>query len=239
MQTKPLVNEVLQALQALANPDLKAGLVRFGINNQHALGIKIPVLQAYAKSLKKNQALALALWEINLHKARLLAIFLAVPAQFTEALMEQWIRRFDSWDICDQACARIFVRVPWAFSKAQEWAVRTPEFEKRAGFVLMATLAIHDKKATNEAFMPFFPLMQQEANDERNFVKKAINWALRQVGKRNLTLNQAAVQLAQQLKQQPAKSAQWIATDALRELTNPTLLNKLTAKEAQLKTAAL
>ncbi|MGV3588125.1 MAG: DNA alkylation repair protein [Adhaeribacter sp.] len=237
MQSTPPVNEVLQKLQALANPDFKAGLARFGINNQQALGIKIPILQAYAKSLKKNQALALALWETNLHEARLLAIFLAVPAQFTEALMEQWVKSFNSWDICDQACARIFVRVPWAFSKAKEWAVRTPEFEKRAGFVLMATLAIHDKKAPDKAFMPFFPLMQQEANDERNFVKKAVNWALRQIGKRNLALNQVAVQLAQQLSRQPEKSARWIATDALRELTNPTLLDKLTAKEAPLKTA--
>lgn len=236
MQTMPQVNEVLRDLQAMANPDSKAKLARFGINNQQALGIKIPVLQAYAKALQKNQALALALWATGIHEARLLAIFLAVPTQFTEALMEQWVRDFDSWDICDQACARIFVRTPWAHSKAKEWAARTPEYEKRAGFALMATLAIHDKKAPDEAFIQFFPLLQQEAGDERNFVKKAINWALRQVGKRNLALNQAAVQLAQQLLQQPEKSARWIATDALRELTNPAQVDKLEAKEQRLNT---
>ena len=222
--------DVLKDLQALTDPDYKAGLSRFGINNETALGIKLPILQQYAKQLNKNHSLALELWKTKVNEARLLAIFLANPKEFTMALMEQWVADFDSWDICDQACARLFTRTPWAYSKAIEWTSRMPEFEKRAGFVLMATLAIHDKKAPDTAFTQFFKLIEKEAGDERNFVKKAINWALRQIGKRNINLNQAAIIIAHRMYQQPHKSSRWIATDALRELTNLNLNAKLQAK---------
>ncbi len=210
---------IIQELNQMAHPEFKSGMARFGISNDTALGIKMPVLRAYAKKLGKNHNLALQLWETNIHEARLLAVLIADPKQVTEQLMEEWLRDFDSWDICDQCCGVLFDKTPWAYQKAVAWTERTGEYQKRAGFVMMAELAVHDKKAVNPAFEAFFPLIAEHADDDRNFVKKAVNWALRQIGKRNAELRMAAIRLALQIQLQPAKSAKWIAADALRELT--------------------
>ena len=219
--------EIIDELKEFGSEENRKGMARFGINAEKALGIKIPVLRAYAKELKKQHQLALQLWETGIHEARLLAIFIADPKQTTEAQMEGWLRDFNSWDICDQACMNLFDRTPIAYQKALEWARREPEFEKRAGFALMASLALHDKKAPNQGLLPFLTEIEQQAHDPRNFVKKAVNWALRQIGKRNLGLNAAAIETARRIALQNSKAARWIAADALRELQNEKQLARL------------
>jgi 3-methyladenine DNA glycosylase AlkD len=224
-------DQVLADLRALGDADFKAGLSRFGINSGTALGIRLPVLRHYARSHRKNHQLALELWETQVHEARLLAVFIADPKQVTAGLLEQWVVAFDSWDICDQACGSLFVKTPFAWDKAREWAGRKPEFEKRAGFSLMAYLAVHDKKATGESFLSLFPLLKAGADDDRNFVKKAVNWALRQIGKRNVALHQAVMALARDIQGQGSKSARWIAADALRELQGQQVLVRVQQKK--------
>ncbi|WP_114781536.1 DNA alkylation repair protein [Botryobacter ruber] len=224
---------VIEELLQLANPDFKDGMQRFGIDSSTALGIRLPALRALARQIKKNHPLALQLWDTNVHEARLLAIFIAEPKQVTEELLECWVNDFSSWDICDQACSGLFIKTPFAYAKALEWTGSTDEFRKRAGFVMMATLAVHDKKAPDTSFLQFFPYLVQGATDNRNFVKKAVNWALRQIGKRNLFLNGQAIDLADQLKQSGSKSASWIASGALRELVSPQVQERLHKKEAR------
>ncbi|WP_187262826.1 DNA alkylation repair protein [Pontibacter beigongshangensis] len=221
---------VLAHLKTLGNSTDRAGMGRFGIQTGTALGIKMPVIQKLAKELKRNHPLALELWQTGVHEARLLAVYVADPQQVTEELMETWVADFNSWDLCDQTCGVLFDKTPFAISKAKEWARREEEYQKRAGFAMIATLAMHAKKAPDEQFLQFFPLMLEQANDNRNFVKKAVNWALRQIGKRSLMLNQAAIAAAEEIKQQPSKSAKWIAADALRELQTPALAERLRLK---------
>jgi 3-methyladenine DNA glycosylase AlkD len=212
------LHDILQYLQHQSDPVNKQGMGRFGINTEKAFGIKIPVLRQLAKKLGKNHLLALELWQSSFHEARLLAIFIADPKQVDEVLMEQWVIDFNSWDICDQCCINVFARKPIAFQKAVEWVNREEEFVKRAGFVLMATLAVHQKKADDQQFLPFFTYIEKEAGDERNFVKKAVNWALRQLGKRSAFLKEKAIEISERIKTQNSKSARWIAADALKEL---------------------
>ncbi len=219
--------EILHRLQKLGDKEHKAGMSRFGINTDAVLGITIPVLRQEAKTIGKNHQLALELWETKVHEARLLATFIADYKQITEELMEQWVLDFNSWDICDQCCGNLFDKTPWAFDKAVEWALRSEEFVKRAGFVMMAYLAVHNKKANNKEFALFFPLLEKEANDERNFVKKAVNWALRQLGKRNKALHKKAIAVAEKILRQESKAAKWIATDALRELRNEKIIVRI------------
>jgi 3-methyladenine DNA glycosylase AlkD len=226
-------DQVLADLTALGSPDFKAGLSRFGINSGTALGIKLPVLRDYARSHRKNHQLALDLWETKVHEARLMAVFIADPKQVREALLEKWVKDFNSWDICDQACGGLFVKTPFAWDKARQWAGREPEFEKRAGYTLMAYLAVHDKKAADEQFLSFFPIIQTGSEDDRNFVKKAVNWAVRQIGKRNLVLHQAVMALAREIQGQGNKSARWIAADAIRELQSQQVLERLQQKEGK------
>jgi 3-methyladenine DNA glycosylase AlkD len=224
------VETVLNELQSLANPDNVAGMARFGISSTNTLGISMKSLEPLAKRIKKDHALALQLWDSSIHEARLLACMIDDPKQVTESQMEAWVAEFDSWDVCDQACNKVFDKTPYAYSKAVEWTARDAEFVKRAGFVLMATLAVHDKKAPDQPFIDFLPIIEREAGDERNFVKKAVNWALRQIGKRNLALNALAIQTGEAIRAQDSKAARWIAADALRELTSPAVQTKLAKK---------
>ncbi len=168
--------EILNNLNSLSNPENVAGMARYGINPHNTLGISIPVLRKMAKEIGKNHSLAVELWASEIHEARLLAAFIDEPRQVTEVQMERWAAEFDSWDVCDQACSSLFDRTPYAWGKAIEWSGRSEEFVKRAGFVLMAALASHAKKAPDEHFEVFFPIIIREAHDERNFVKKAVNW---------------------------------------------------------------
>ncbi|MHB9155222.1 MAG: DNA alkylation repair protein [Endomicrobiales bacterium] len=193
-------------------------MARFGINPENTLGIPIPFLRALSRKTGKNQALSLALWKTGIHEARLLAAFIGEPSLVNEKQMEAWVKDFNSWDICDQVCSNLFDRTKFAYGKAKQWSRRKDEFVKRAGFVLMAALAVHDKKGGDAPFEGFLSLIQAAARDERNFVKKAVNWALRQIGKRNLSLNRKAIAAAEKIVKIDAKSARWIARDALREL---------------------
>ncbi len=219
--------DILKHLQSCANPENVQGMARYGIRPAKPLGISMPELRALAKQIGKNHELALQLWASGVHEARILACLVDLPAAVTEAQMEKWVKDFDSWDVCDQCCGNLFDRTALAYQKAAEWSAREEEFVKRAGFALIAWLALHDKKAADAAFLEFLPLIRRESADPRNFVKKAVNWALRHIGKRNLRLNQAAIQTAREILEIDAKPAKWIATDALKELTSEKVQERL------------
>jgi 3-methyladenine DNA glycosylase AlkD len=221
---------VLARLKAQANPDNVEGMAHFGINPENTLGLSIPTLRAMAKEIGRDHDLAQELWASGIHEARLLAGFIDNPKQVSEAQMEAWVKDFDSWDVCDQVCMNLFDRTPFTDQKAVEWSSREEEFVKRAAFALMASLAVHDKKSGDERFETFFPLIVQQAVDERNYVRKAVNWALRQIGKRNSRLNRRSIEVAEQIAQLDSKSARWIAADALKELTSPAVQGKVSLK---------
>ena len=219
--------EILDQLEGLANPEAVAGMARYGINPENTYGISIPELRRIAKETGKDHALAGELWDSGIHEARILACFIADPKRVTEAQMERWAADFDSWDVCDQCCSSLFDETPFAYRKAVEWSEREAEFTKRAGFTLMAALAVHDKKAGDARFEQFLPILARESTDDRNYVKKAVNWALRQIGKRNRRLNRLAIETAGQIAKIDSKPARWIAADALRELQGEKIQNKL------------
>lgn len=220
--------EVLEELRSLASEKNRAGMARFGIEVSNALGVGVTALRRLARKLGKDHDLARELWDSEIHEARILASIVDVPAEVTEEQMESWVTVFDSWDLCDQACANLFWKTPFAWTKAFEWSAREPEFEKRAGFALMAALAVKDKAASDDDFLQLLPLIEAEADDDRNFVKKAVNWALRQIGKRNLALHGAAIATAEAIAAQGSRSARWIAADALRELRSKKVTSRLT-----------
>ncbi|HMP74690.1 MAG TPA: DNA alkylation repair protein [Kiritimatiellia bacterium] len=215
-----LTASILNDLRRLAQPSNLAGMARFGIDTSSALGVPIPALRRLARAHRRDHALALALWATGVHEARILASLVDDPAKVTASQMDAWVREIDSWDICDQVCNNLFNRTPHAWSKAVQWSRRQPEFVRRAGYVLMATLAVHDKQATDADFEPCFDAIRRGAADDRNFVKKAVNWALRQIGKRNSALRSRAIAVARDLEALDAPAARWIARDALRELRN-------------------
>ena len=221
------VGAVLRELRSQGNPANVKGMERFGISTKNTLGISLPTLRSMAKRLGKDHALALALWESGIHEARILAPMIDEPARVTEGQMEKWVKDFDSWDICDQCCSNLFDGTKFAYPKAMEWAKRDQEFVKRAGYVMMAALAVHDKKAEDKAFVSFFGLIEKGAADERNFVKKAVNWALRQIGKRNMNLNRQALEVAERISRQESGAAKWVASDAIRELRSEAVQNRL------------
>jgi 3-methyladenine DNA glycosylase AlkD len=210
--------DVIDLLKERADARHHAGMKRFGISNEKALGVKMPEVRKIAKLIKKDHALAQKLWDTDIHEARILASMIDDPKLVTEKQIDSWTKDFTTWDVCDQVCGNLFDRTPYAIAKALEFSKHKEEFIKRAGFVLMAELAVHDKKAPDDVFIQFFPIMEREAWDERNFVKKAVNWALRQIGKRNKTLRPLAIECAERIQQQDSKAAKWIAGDSLREL---------------------
>ena len=220
-------DDVLDILRSLANPENVAGMRRYGINPENTLGISIPNLRSLAKEIGKDHSLAQDFWASGIHEARILAAFIDDPKQVTEAQMEQWAADFDSWDVCDQVCGNLFDRTPYAYQKAVDWSSREAEFVKRAGFALMAWLPVHDKKARDEQFEPFFPAIIAQSTDGRNFVRKSVNWALRNIGKRNRSLNQRAIATAQEVARIDSKTAHWIANDALKELTSLAIQSRL------------
>jgi 3-methyladenine DNA glycosylase AlkD len=218
---------LIKKIKSLSNPEAVAGMARFGINPKNTYGVSIPVLRRMAKEIGRNHLLAQRLWNSGIHEARILAGMIDSPDQVTEKQMESWVRDFDSWDVCDQVCSNLFERTKFARKKALDWSERGEEFVKRAGFVLMAALSVHDKRAKDNAFLNFLPIIKREAQDERNFVKKAANWALRQIGKRNLHLNQMAIKTAKEIQGIESKAAKWIASDAIRELTSEAIQKRL------------
>ncbi|MGZ4211127.1 MAG: DNA alkylation repair protein [Actinomycetota bacterium] len=211
---------LVAALRAMEDPAGVAGQARFGITGANRLGVRVTHLRRLARPHRGNHALALALWDSGVHEARLLATLIDDPKRVTKGQMERWVKALDSWDLVDGACMNLFDKTPNAFDKALEWSARRPEFQKRAGFALMAALAVHDKRAPDASFRPFLAAIVREANDERNFVRKAVNWALRSIGKRNASLNAAAIRTAEKVRALGSRPARWIASDALRELTS-------------------
>ena len=224
-------DEVLRTLKKFSRPENIEGMKRFGISTTNNLGISIVTLRKYAKTIGTDHTLAQRLWESGIHDARHLATMIDDPRLVTKQQMDQWASRFNSWDICDQCCNNLFYKTPYAYDKARQWCASKKEFVKRAGFTLIAVLAVHDKEAPDDQFLSFFPLITQQATDDRNYVKKAINWALRQIGKRNATLNKKALDLASDLKKTDSPAARWIATDALRELSSEKIQRTLATKK--------
>lgn len=221
------LEEIMDRLQSMADPANVAGMARYGINPRGTLGVSVAELRKIAGEIGKDHVRAGELWRTGIHEARILAALVDVAAEVSEDQMETWVADVDSWDVCDLCCNNLFRRTRWARDKAREWAGREEEFVKRAGFVLMATLAVHEKEEGDSLFVEFLALIEREAGDERNFVKKSVNWALRQIGKRNQGLNAAAVDTAGRIRDFPSKAARWIAADALRELENEKTLRRV------------
>jgi 3-methyladenine DNA glycosylase AlkD len=211
---------LLATLRSRANPANVAGMARYGINTLGTLGVPMPILRGLAKEAGKNHALARDLWKSGIHEARILATLVEEPDRVTPRQMDRWAADFDSWDVCDQACHNLFRYTPCAFEKAAEWVRAKPEFVRRAGFSLIAGLAVKAKTASDAQFEAFLPLIAEAACDDRNMVKKAVNWALRQIGKRTPRLRRRAIAVAQAIHKQGSQSARWIAGDALRELAD-------------------
>jgi 3-methyladenine DNA glycosylase AlkD len=210
--------EALAVLRSHGSAVNIAGMARYGISSEGTLGVPVPIIRALAKQAGKDHRLAVELWESGVHEARILATLVEELDRLTPRQMDRWARGFDSWDICDHACHNLFRYTPCAWEKATGWAVARPEFVKRAGFSLMAGLAVKDKKSPDERFEALLPLIAEAASDDRNMVKKAVNWALRQIGKRNPKLRRKAIGAAREIHDQGTPSARWIAADALREL---------------------
>ena len=221
------VKLVVDRLRSMGDPKAVEGMTRFGIQSSNSFGVSVPKLRTLAREIGRDHPLAQQLWETGLHDARLLATMVDDPHQVTLEQMDKWVRDFDSWDVVDGSCGNLFDKTPFAVSKAKEWCNREEEFVKRAGFVLMAELAVHDKQAKDRVFLDFLPLIIGGASDKRNFVKKAVNWSLRQIGKRNLKLNKAAVSTALKIQKIESGAAKWVASDALRELKSPQLSKRL------------
>jgi 3-methyladenine DNA glycosylase AlkD len=224
------VEEVLEKLETKARPDQLEGMARFAIVGKGRLGVSVPAMRKLAKEIGKDHGLALKLWKTGIPDARIVAGMVGEPDKLTEKQMEGWVRDFDSWDVCDQVCMNLFEKTPLAVKKIHDWSQREEEFVKRTAYALIACLAWHDKKANDEKFLSLFPVIKKGATDERNFVKKAVNWALRNIGKRNPALNRAAITLAEEIRQMDSKAARWIANDAMRELKSEAVQKRLRKK---------
>ncbi len=224
------IREVLAKLEDLADPKAIEGMARFGITAKRVYGVSIPELRKMAMEIGKDHSLALRLWNQESRETRILAAMVGEPKEVSEKQMDMWVDGFDSWEVCDQAIMNLFEKTTYAYQKAFEWYKRDEEFVCRAGFVMMARLAVSDKKAGDDQFTQFFPCIKEKSPDERNYVKKAVNWALRQIGKRNLNLNAKAVKIGEEIGLSDSKSAKWIAADALRELRSKAVLDRLKSR---------
>lgn len=211
-------SDVLRLLRAMADPSRLEGMARYGIVTAGALGVTVTELRRVARRLGRDHELALALWDSGIREARILASLIDDPTAVSERQMEAWVADLDSWDVCDGVCGNLFDRTPFALDKALEWSAREPEFEKRAGFVLMACSAVHRKDLPDASFAALLPVIRDRAIDDRTYVKKAASWALRQIGKRSGDLNTRAIRAARQIELIDARAARWVARDALREL---------------------
>ncbi len=225
------VSQVLRQLKARGSQRNVDGMARYGITAKKAFGVSAPELRDLAKKIGKNQQLSLKLWSTGIHEARILASLIGDPQQVTRRQMERWVKDFDSWAVCDSSCGNLFDMTPSAYRNAFTWCRRTEEYVRRAGFVMMAELAVHDKAAGDQQFLQMLPALKRGSTDKRNFVKKAVNWALRQIGKRNRELNRAAIQTATEISFIDSPAARWIATDALRELQSAAVQRRLEKKK--------
>jgi 3-methyladenine DNA glycosylase AlkD len=219
--------DVVRTLERMGDRSRLEGMSRFGIDTTRAVGVTVTELRRLARDLGHDHELAVALWASGLHEARLLASLVDEPAMVSEAQMEAWVADLDSWDVCDGVCGNLFDRTPFALDKAVEWSTREPEFEKRAAFALMASAAVHRKDLPDAAFASLLPVIRAQATDERNYVKKAVSWALRQIGKRSSGLNSHAVRTAERIERIDSPAARWVARDALRELRSDAVQARL------------
>jgi 3-methyladenine DNA glycosylase AlkD len=223
--------DVLVRLRCQARPEQLEGMARFGMAPEQRLGVSVPDMRKLAKEIGKDHELALELWKTGIAEARMVASMVDDPAELTEEQMEQWVKGFNSWDVCDQVCMNLFDKSSLAWKKIADWSEREEEFVKRAAFSLIACLAWHDKKAGDDRFVGLLPVILRGATDERNFVRKAVNWALRNIGKRNPELNEAAINAAKEIRLLDSKAARWIAADALRELESEAVQDRLSSRE--------
>jgi 3-methyladenine DNA glycosylase AlkD len=223
-------NETITALKSLARPGQLEGMAQFGIIGEGRLGVSIPSLRRLARSIGKNHPLADRLWRSRIPDAMILAAFIGEPEKLTSRQMDAWVKTIMSWDVCDQVCSNLFDRSSLAWTKIHEWAMHDREFVKRAAYVLIASLAVHDKEAPDARFIELFPFIRRGATDERNYVRKAVNWALRHIGKRNSRLHKAALGEARIIHRFPSPVAHWIAADAIRELENPKTIARIKAR---------
>lgn len=221
---------VLRELKEVADPQVRAKMAYFGVRVPKAHGISAPVLHQFAKHIGKDHQLAQELWATGIHEARILATLIGESEKVTSAEMNRWVRDFDSWDVVDAACCYLYAQAQPAWKKTAEWSRRPEEFVKRASFSLVAYLAYKDKAAPDASFVRFLRVIEREAHDERNFVRKAVNWALRNIGKRNVRLNREAIRAAERIREQGSRSARWIAGDALRELKSEAVQERLYRK---------
>lgn len=224
--------EVLKTLRANGSRRNVEGMARYGISSAKAFGVSAPVMHGLVKRIGTDHGLALQLWSTKIHEARILSALTGDPSRVTKSLMNTWVMDFDNWAVCDAACSYLFDKTPFAYEMALAWTKRKEEFVRRAGFVLMAVLAVHDKNAADAPFLKFLPVIKRGSTDVRNFVKKAVNWALRQIGKRNEKLNSAAIKMARNIRLMDSSSARWIAADALRELESAAVKKRLRTKKA-------
>jgi 3-methyladenine DNA glycosylase AlkD len=226
----PTVREVVAWLERSGSPNAAAALARYGLPTMNDYGISVAAFRQYAKAIGKDHELAMQLWRSGSLDARILASFVAEPKQLTLAQMNAWCRDFDNWGTTDTACFALFDRSPLAWQVVAPWVKQQGEFQKRAGFVMMACLAAHDKTAQDAAFMKFFPMIERGASDVRNFVKKGVSWALRHLGHRNLKLHAAAIKTATRLSKSENATERWVGKDALRDITRPMVINKVRAR---------
>jgi len=221
------VEEILKKLKTKARPDQLEGMARYGMVAERRLGVSVPDMRKIAKELGKDHKLALELWKTGIPEARIVAALIDEPEKLTEKQMEDWVKGINSWDVCDQVCMNLFEKTPLAWKKILDWSKREEEFVKRTAFALIACLAWHDKEAEDEKFIKLFPVIKRGATDERNFVKKAVNWALRNIGKRNPNLNKVAITAAKEIQRIDSKAARWIAADTIRELESEAVQRRL------------
>lgn len=219
--------DVLNKLRKKARPDQLKGMARYGIVIEKRLGVSVPEMRRLAKELGKNHKLALSLWKTGIPEAKIIAAMIDDPEKVTENQMEDWVKDINSWDVCDQVCMNLFEKTPLAWKKIRDWSKREEEFVKRTAYSLIACLAWHDKEADNVKFIKLLPVIEFGATDERNFVKKAVNWALRNIGKRNRKLNKAGINTARKIGRINSKAARWVASDAIRELTSDAVKKRL------------
>lgn len=230
---KPTYAQIIGEIKAQRNPEAVAGMARYGISPEGNYGVCTPALMDISRRVGKDHALAARLWSSGIRDARIVAFMIDDSGAVTEEQMDSWVKDFRSWDICDGCCLHLFADAGPAVKKAVQWTKSTEEFVKRAGYVMIAVIAIHDKKSEDDFFRSFFPLIVKGSTDERNYVKKGVNWALRQIGKRNSRLNKEAISVAKRIRKFDSKAARWIASDALRELESEGVQKRLREKEAR------
>ncbi|MFC2156780.1 DNA alkylation repair protein [Acidobacteriota bacterium] len=221
------IDQIVTFLESSGSPEAVAGMAKYGITGNKIFGVSIPKLRLMGRELGHDHELSLNLWAYPSRETRILAALTGIPDHMTGELMEEWVLEFDSWEVCDQVIMNLFEKTRFAYLKAASWSSREEEFVKRAGFVLMARLAVSDKKATDEKFKDFFPYILKGAVDNRVYVRKGVNWAVRQIGKRNLELNKYSVKQAEKILEIDSPAARWIASDALRELRSESVLTRL------------